>query len=292
MKSIMSIAILMHFSLCGIAQKPKIMKECTIKLRDNKVKISYIKKGQGDTSLLFLHGWCINGRYWENQINYFSKDFSVYAIDLPGFGKSSADRDIWTIEAYAKDLSAFINSLELKSVILVGHSLSGEIMMQTALDGNSNIIGIVGIDNFKLIDVEFTPEQVKQFQSFFPLLQSDFKANAPVYAENMLFHPSTSFEIKERIKFDFANSDPKIGYSTFFNLIQFSQTVPEKLEKLPYKLYLINSDFTPTNEQGLENHCLKGFKALYISESGHYPMIEKPEEFNNLLSEILVFLSK
>ena len=263
------------------------MVEKQIEIRENKVKINYLQQGTGDTTLLFLHGWCLNSSYWKNQITYFSNNYSVYALDLTGFGNSISNRENWTIEEYAKDVSAFIEALDLKNVIIIGHSMSGEIMLQTALNGNANIIGLVGVDNFKFIDVEFTPEQLEQFQVFFQLLQNDFKTNAPIYADNMLFHPSTSSEIKERIKSDFASSNPEIGFSSFMNVMQFSQLVPSKLEELPYKLQLINSNAMPTNKSGLEKHCKNGFEINNIGETGHYPMLEKPTEFNQLLDSIL-----
>lgn len=53
-----------------------------ITIRDKQVEINYFQQGQGNTTLLFLHGWCINGTYWANQLEYFSKVFNVYAIDL------------------------------------------------------------------------------------------------------------------------------------------------------------------------------------------------------------------
>ncbi len=263
------------------------MTEKQVTIREKQVEINYLQQGNGKTTLLFLHGWCINSLYWENQISYFSKDYTVYAIDIAGFGKSKANREKWTIEEYAKDVSAFIDNLDLDDVILIGHSMSGEIILQTALNNNPRIIGLVGIDNFKFIDVEFTPEQIEQMSAFFPLLQDNFRINAPIYAENMLFHPSTTNEIKERIKSDFANADPKIGYSSIMNLMQFARNESSKLEELPYKLYLINSDMTPTNESGLEKHCKNGFDVKSINATGHYPMVEKPVEFNCLLENVL-----
>ena len=38
---------------------------------------------------------------------------------------------------------------------------------------------------------------------------------------------------------------------------------------------------------GLKNHCKNGFQVEAISETGHYPMIEKPAEFNLLLEKVL-----
>ncbi len=258
-----------------------------ITIRDKQVEINYFQQGQGDTTLLFLHGWCINGTYWANQFEYFSKNFNVYAIDLPGFGKSKAERDNWTIEEYSKDVIAFIDTMNLKNVVIIGHSMAGEIMLQIALTNNSEITGIVGIDNFKIIDVQFTPEQIKQMTDFFPMLENDFKNSAPLYADFMLFHPTTSKDVKDRVKADFAISDSSIGYRTFMNQMQYAYNDAQRLEQLNYKLYLINGDSFQTNETGLKNHCKSSFKVETIAATGHYPMIEKPKGFNFILEKIL-----
>jgi pimeloyl-ACP methyl ester carboxylesterase len=276
----------------GKAQTKEKMTAKQVEIRNKHVEINYFQQGQGDTTLLFLHGWCIDRTYWENQVAYFSKNYSVYAIDLPGFGKSKAERTNWTIEEYANDVTAFIDSMNLKNIVLIGHSLAGEIMLQTALTNNPKIVGIVGVDNFKVIDFEFTPEQRKQMTDFFPMLEKNFKNAAPLYADMMLFHPATSEEVKNRVKTDFANSNSVIGYSTFMNQMQYANADAQRLEQLNYKLFLINSDGFPTNETGLKTHCKNSFQVETISATGHYPMIEKPTEFNLILEKVLIEILK
>ncbi|MBT0813173.1 alpha/beta hydrolase [Litoribacter ruber] len=258
-----------------------------IKIRNNEVEINYFQDGQGTLTLLFLHGWCIDGTYWEKQVEYFAHQYNVYAIDLPGFGKSKAERANWTIEEYANDVTIFIDQLKLQNVVIVGHSMAGEIMLEIAMNQHPSIKGIVGVDNFKFIDVEFTPEQMKQMADFFPMLEKDFKNSATVYADMMLFHPTTPEEVKERVKHDFANTDSVIGYGTFMNQMQYAHSDAQRLEMLNFKLYLINSDAYPTNLTGLKNHCKSGFQVETIAGTGHFPMIEKPEEFNGILDKML-----
>ena len=286
-KAILLIVIASLSGSVSKAQTQERMKAKQITIRDKEVEINYYQQGQGDTTVLFLHGWCINGTYWKNQVDYFSKNYNVYAIDLPGFGKSKAERTNWTIEEYANDVTAFIDTMNLKNVVIIGHSMAGEIMLQTALSNNPKIAGIVGVDNFKSIDVVLPPEQMKQMNDFFPMLQNDFKNSAPVYADLMLFHPTTSKEVKDRVKTDFANSDSVIGYGTLMTQMQYAYTDAQRLEQLNYKLYLINSDGSPTNETGLNNHCKNSFQVETISATGHYPMIEKPTEFNLILEKVL-----
>ncbi|MCB0632425.1 MAG: alpha/beta hydrolase [Lewinella sp.] len=268
------------------------MKEKQILLNEGDRTINYLQQGTGDICLLFLHGWCINSAYWANQLSYFSTQFSVYAPDLPGFGKSIAHRDSWTIKAFANDIIDFIHALELKNVVVIAHSMAGEIMLEMALAGRIDLVGLIGVDNFKFVDVEFTPDQLEQFQAFLPLLQSDFRSHAPVYAENMLFHPGTPGEIQKRVKSDFSAADPQVGYGSFVNLMQYATNVPSKLELLSNKLHLVNTSFPPTNVQGLATRCRYGYELRTIEACGHYPMLEKPVEFNRLLqstlSEIMV----
>jgi pimeloyl-ACP methyl ester carboxylesterase len=285
-----AILLIVIASLSGSVSKTQTQERMTAKqitIRDKKVEINYFQQGQGDTTLLFLHGWCIDGMYWKNQLEYFSGNYDVYAIDLPGFGKSTAQRTNWTIEEYANDVTAFIDTMNLKNVVIIGHSMAGEIMLQTALTNNPKIAGVVGVDNFKFIDVAFTPEQMKQMTDFFPKLDKDFKNSAPVYADMMLFHPTTSKEVKDRVKTDFTNCNSVIGYGTFMNQMQYAFTDAQRLEQLNYKLNLINSDGFPTNETGLKSHCKNSFQMETISATGHYPMIEKPEEFNLILEKVL-----
>jgi len=269
------------------AQTQKSLTAKQISIREEKVVINYYQQGQGDTTLLFLHGWCIDGMYWNNQLDYFSSAYNVFAIDLPGFGKSKAERTNLTVEEYANDVTTFIDSMKLENVVIIGHSMAGEIMLQTALTNNPKIVGIVGVDNFKSIDVVLPPEQMKQMTDFLSLLEKDFKNTAPVYADLMLFHTTTSKEVKDRVKNDFANSDPAIGYETIITQMQYAYSDAQRLEQLNYKLFLINSDGYPTNEIGLKNHCKKGFQVEPLPATGHYPMIEKPREFNLLLEKVL-----
>ncbi len=280
------ISIIMFAAMFIAAGKQSInnkMQEKMITINNQSTSISYIEKGKGQKTLLFLHGWCINKDYWRNQLDYFSKDYKVIAIDLPGFGKSSAKRDDWTIEQYANDIESFINELSLENIIVIGHSMSGEIMLELAVKNHKSIIGLVGIDNFKTIDVKYSPEQITEMNKFIESLAKAFKTVAPTYAEHMLFHSSTPLAIKERVKQDIFETSADIGFSSLRNLIDYMTTENDKLNQLNHKLHLINSNSTPTNVVGLKDNCKSDFVLSEINATGHYPMIEKPNEFNQLL---------
>ncbi|MEJ2615392.1 MAG: alpha/beta hydrolase [Ignavibacteriaceae bacterium] len=252
--------------------------------------IYYIEKGDGDTTLLFLHGWGINSGYWNNQINYFSNKYRTIAIDLPGFGKSSSTRKNYTVEKYGDDVIDVINKLDLKNVILVGHSMSGDIILEAALKNNKQIAGVIGVDNFKFVGVEMSPDQLKEMNSFIDSLKKDYKNLAPEYASKYLFSLSTDSTVRERVKNDYRNSDPEVAISSIKNVFDYNEM--KKLSELNFKLFLINSDGMATNTNGLKKYCKSSFEVLDIHGTGHFPMIEKPDEFDRLLQTALYKIHK
>ena len=96
------------------------------------VKISFSKQGDGDTAILFVHGWSNNRTIWEEQIAHFSQKYTVIGIDLAGFGKSGNNRKSWTISAFGDDVIAVIDQLGLKDVVLIGFSLGGPVIVEAA----------------------------------------------------------------------------------------------------------------------------------------------------------------
>jgi pimeloyl-ACP methyl ester carboxylesterase len=258
----------------------------TILHLSNESKISYYEAGNGLRVILFIHGWGINATYWQRQLDFFSSDFHVCAIDLPGFGKSMAIRKNFSLTEYADDISQFIDQKGYANVTLVCHSMAGSIMLQPPLMFHPAIRGFIGVDTFKLIDVEISDEMIKQMESFFGLLQADFKTFAPMYADKWLFHPETPIAIKDKVKKHIASTNPVSGLTSFIDFVSFAE-IGKYLERLPQKLLLINSDYMPTHEKGLKEHCKTGVLVHYISNTGHFPMIENPEVFNALLEKSL-----
>lgn len=273
--------LLFIFSIiCGCRSRNNSeLKSGQIKTADT--DIYYIEKGDGDTTLFFLHGWDINSGYWSSQMNFFSRNYKTIAIDLPGFGKSVSVRKNYTVEKYGDDVTDVINKLDLKNVILIGHSMSGDIILEAALKNNKAIIGIVGVDNFKFVGSELSPGQVKEMNSFIDTLKKDYSNVAPTYAAKYLFSQSTDSTVRQRVKKDYRQSNPEAAISSIENVFKYDEA--EKLTGLNYKLYLINSDGTATNTGGLQKYCKSSFQVLDIQGTGHFPMIEKPDQFNRLL---------
>ena len=87
--------------------------------------IHYEIHGNGSPALVFVHGWCCDRRSWDGQVQAFAPRHTVVALDLAGHGASGRERASWTIQAFGLDVTAVVEKLGLRRVVLIGHSLGG-----------------------------------------------------------------------------------------------------------------------------------------------------------------------
>jgi pimeloyl-ACP methyl ester carboxylesterase len=118
------------------------------------VAISYEVEGTGPTPIVFLHGFAAALTTWDDIRGFFPLDrFSLYFLDLKGFGRSSKPRDgAYGPADQAEVVTAFLANRELRRAILIGHSLGGCIALLTLLgaraSGKGDLVGgLVLIDS-------------------------------------------------------------------------------------------------------------------------------------------------
>lgn len=279
------IGLLLLNSCTATKEKPVV--------KNGDVEIAYQVSGSADTAVVLVHGWCINKEYWKETQEKLSQRYKVVALDLGGHGQSGKNRTQWTIEEYAKDVIAVIETLQLQKVILVGHSMSGDVVLETATMIPDKVVGLVGIDNFKEILEHFTPEQEKQIADFMKALRTNFVTKATEYGRATLFPLNYSDTVSvNRVLRDIARSDSIVATESLEKLMRYSLTEPKKLATIKVPLNLLVSDYTPTNDSTLKRYVKSGYSVETIKGTGHYPMIEKPEEFTQLLQQILASISQ
>ena len=274
--------ILLLFS-CNDAGEQKGNKSLNI----NNVSIAYDECGTKDTTLLFVHGWCINKEYWDAQKKYFCGKYKVVTLDLPGFGNSGKNRAQWTFEQYADDINKFIKAKELKNVILIGHSMSADIVLLADTKYPDRLIGIVVIDNLHTPGIKYTGEQAKQNESFFTMMSTNYKATVENYTRQALFPASADNVSVNRVIDDIKNTDSVIAVKVIRALADVAQNERDMMQQLRHKLFLVNSDMYPTQVDTLQKYCKASAEVVYVKGTGHYPMIEKPAEFNTALEKVI-----
>jgi non-heme chloroperoxidase len=96
----------------------------TIKTKDG-TEIFYKDWGKGQP-ILFSHGWPLTADSWDPQMVYFGqRGYRVIAHDRRSHGRSTQTWDGNHMDQYADDLNELINHLDLKDMLIVGHSTGG-----------------------------------------------------------------------------------------------------------------------------------------------------------------------
>jgi pimeloyl-ACP methyl ester carboxylesterase len=105
-------------------------------------KIFYTKQGNGcPPALLLVHGACGSHLDWPPEIRQLD-DTLVYAIDLPGHGRSKGlgkNR----IYDYASDVIQLINTMNLKNIVVAGYSMGGAVAQEIGLRKIQAVSGLV-----------------------------------------------------------------------------------------------------------------------------------------------------
>jgi pimeloyl-ACP methyl ester carboxylesterase len=257
-------------------------------VKNGDVQISYTSSGDGKVALVFVHGWAINKEYWNSQVDYFNKKYRVVTIDLAAHGKSGSNRSTWTADEYANDVIAVISALKLDKVVLIGHSMSGDINLIVAKMIPERIAGFIGIDNFKDITTAFNDDDRKNIDEFMAMMAKNYDSLAEVYTRQGLFPPNYSDTASvNRVMSDVRKLDHDISMKTLESIMQVSLQECNLLSSLNVPVELVQSDYTPTNRRAVGKCCKKGLKVYTVRGVGHYPMIEKADEFNKALETAL-----
>ncbi|MBE9466475.1 alpha/beta fold hydrolase [Dyadobacter subterraneus] len=256
------------------------------KLKSNDVTIDYNIYGKGSVNLLFVHGSYIDQTYWTEQVKYFENDYSIITLDLAGHGKSGRERKNWSIERFADDVVNLIKELDLKNVILVGHSLGSDVNLIAASKFPEPIIGFVIVDNFKNAATPLPAEFENQVDTILENLKKDFAGTNEQYARMALLTEKSSPEITNKIVAAYRNTYEPMGQATMPEVFELYKTEKRLLPDLNLKIYLVNVNYMPTNEQALKDHAPHGFELKEIDGTCHFPMLENPEILNESLSVV------
>lgn len=247
------------------------------------VPIAYDVAGSGSTALIFVHGWSCDRSYWREQVSVFASKYRVVAIDLGGHGASPASRDDWSIESFGEDVAAVAAAVDADHYVLIGHSMSGQVVLDAATQLGDRVIGIIGVDTLK--DASVRPMNLERATAMFATPAEDFPAKMDALARKAFFGNNEPAELVDEIATDMAAGDPFVAEKAGIALAMYDIAAAfRELDGVP--LVLINGDYRPTDEGAL-TAAYPGSRVIVIPDSGHFVMLEQPAAFNAALQSEL-----
>jgi pimeloyl-ACP methyl ester carboxylesterase len=240
------------------------------------VPIQFDDYGAGSPALVLIHGWSCDRTYWAEQVGPLSAKNRVVTVDLGGHGESGLGRDDWTIAAFGADVAAVVEHLDLDSVVLVGHSMGGDVIFQAARLLPDKVKALVMVDTYKRLGAWNSDAEIDE-------IVAEFGADFPGVTEKLVrsFFPANADpEIVDKVAYDMASAPPDVALSAIRSSFRHAREMPKLIDEVGIPIVAVNPDDAPTN---LESMGQFGVKVEIMSGVGHFLMIEDPESFNELL---------
>ncbi len=247
---------------------------------DDGVRIVYSATGSGEPALVFIHGGLANRRFWDGELRALASQYRVIAPDLPGHGESGSNRDAWGISEFGADVRAVVDADHAGRVIIFGNSLGGPVAIEAALRLPGRVLGVVGVDTFHSLTYGIShAEAAARAEAF----RRDYAGSLKQMVK-ALFHPDADPALMADAERRMAETPADAAYRLFLSLGEY---VPaESARRLPVPLRAINGDLYPTDVQAVRA-VKTDFDVLVMEHMGHYPMLERPAEFDRHVADMV-----
>ncbi|QYA24405.1 alpha/beta hydrolase [Gramella sp. MT6] len=294
--------------LTSLAAQEKISETVTYHLPVKTIKlnsetIAYVDEGSGEETLLFIHGLSSNLDSWKKNIAGLSSDYRCIAIDLPGYGKSSRSKTDYSLSEYADILNEMVEKMDLKNVVLAGHSMGGQIAMHSVLKYPDTykklvLIAPAGIETFTaqeatIMKASYTPAMV--------VGASDEQVLANYKMNFYSFPEDAQAMVDDRIAMKSAEDFQDYAETVVNNIhAMLEEPVIDEIGKIEVPVLMVfgkndmlipNKYFHPsesiaslvkTSEEKFNNIEVKT-----IDEAGHFVNFERSEKVNKEIRDFL-----
>ncbi|WP_201830068.1 alpha/beta fold hydrolase [Microvirga zambiensis] len=269
----------------------------TIKTKDG-TEIFYKDWGSGQP-IVFSHGWPLSADAWDAQMMFFGeRGFRVVAHDRRGHGRSS---QTWTgndMDTYADDLAAVIDHLDLKDIVLVGHSTGGgEVAHYIGRHGTKRVAKavLVGAVPPLMLKTEANPKglPIEVFDdirknTYENRSQFFYDLSVPFYGYNR-----DGAKVSEGIRMNFWLQGMQAGIKPAYDCIkQFSEVdYTEDLKKFDIPTLFIHGDddqIVPIVASAMISSKIVPNATLKVYPGGAHGLAQlEPDRFNN---DLLAFI--
>ncbi len=261
------------------------------------------RPGADEPPLVLIHGLSSSMGFWEHQLPTLANDRRVLALDLPGYGMSGRPDAPFTPPWYADLILAWLDTLDVKNAVWVGHSMGGQIAITAALDHPERVDRLIlsapaGIETFNRGAADW-------MKTFWTEDQASKASEQELRAtfENLVFNrKDTGVErlLEERVRMAgtpaFRGTSVAVSRSVAGML---DHPVAHRLDELKMPALLVfgtddrmipNSLFTGGRtltiaEAGRE--AISGSRLVMLKGAGHTVHHDDPDGFNGAVREFL-----
>ena len=244
------------------------------------IRIEYEVRGSGSPAVVLVHGWSCDRSVWRHVVPMLAADHQVVTLDLPGHGSSGHDRASWTIQAFGSDVASVVQAAVEGQVVLVGHSMGGDVILDAARLLPGRVPGLVWIDVYQTLDDDVSPAAVDRILS---PIRASFRSGTETFVRGM-FLPDADPAVVAEVVALMAGATPRIAVPLVSVSMANAARVPALLSELGLPAVALNPAEPPSDAASLASH---GVRLVSLPGVGHFPMLERPAAFTRVLSSVI-----
>ena len=268
-----------------------------------KARISSLTAGEGPQTAILIHGLGGNKTSFFETVSALSPQFTVHAIDLPGFGSSSKPtRAPYDAAWFSRSVLRFMDALEIERAHLVGNSMGGRVAIEMGLTAPSRVLSLSLLapsmawrKHRGLVPVVrlLRPELAAIPHSMLPrMVKRQFWS---MFSQPDRLHPTVADVAAEEFLRTYRTSAARIAFHASARNIYLEEPFgPDgfwtRLPSLEPPAMFVWGDSDPLVSPAFARHvseALPKAKSVVLPECGHVPQVELPEAANGLVRDFI-----
>lgn len=260
------------------------------------VKVSGKPMGEAEVAptagptLLFVPGWTMPAWIWQKQIDFFSKNYRVVAMDPRCQGESAQTGEGLYPAARARDIKAVVDRLHLAPVVLVGWSMAvTELAAYVDQFGTRDVAGFVFVDdNFGGL----APGEGNADLLFIGQILADRQKNTDAFVRHLCFKKPQPADYIERVIAACMRTPTSDAVALLVGKFAADyRAAAAKIDK-PALFCYADSPYMSAGAQAKMQQSVKGSRLEVFHGDGHALFVDDSEHFNPVLEGFLNALPK
>ena len=260
--------------------------------------VNYVEIGSGDAGppVVFVHGLGGAWQNWLENIPRVAEERRVFALDLPGFGRSEMPLREITISGYGRSVNKFCEQMGLDEVVLVGNSMGGFVSAETAIQFPPRVERLVLVSAAGVSITNLMRRPAQTWGRVAAMLGSYGAANSrAAVTRPVVRHLALGFVMRHptRLRADLCweqvHAAGTPGFRDALDALldyDFRDSLPDI--SCPTLIIWGREDMlVPVEDADEFERLIPNSRKILMNDTGHVPMLERPVAFNDCLIEFL-----
>jgi 3-oxoadipate enol-lactonase len=255
------------------------------KIQTNSHYLHYEAHGEGQP-IVFIHGLGSSTRDWEFQVPEFSKSYMVITFDLRGHGQSDKPAGPYRIPMFASDLVGLLGALGHEHAHIVGISLGGAVALQFAID-HPAMVKTLTLVNIAPTYSEDLEEARQALERRVRMVQQLGMRDLGQALSEIHFPKPENASLRETMVDRWAENDPRAYIEAARSILGWNVTDRLSSIQCPTLVVSAEHDLWPLSVKEAYVKLMPNAQLVVISDAHHFTTIERPDEFNAVLTGFL-----